>query len=325
MKKIKDILSSKSLDIKVLQEKYLNALEKIYEKGGQQKCFKTQFEKGKGKELNRKFWTPISSSRLAFELYSWIANFSQCKDIEFEFKLPGIISGKKECSPYMDVYVRTEKEIWFIESKFTEEVKADSLSLSLPQAYYKQLTQTGEEDFVSSFNEDTYYKTTTGKLAKKSMSIKNRFRGQEKVAKYFIPFVNDMMIAESLHNNNDNKWFDAKQETCHLFGIIMYIIKNIEELQNDGIDKVHLQNIYFCKHQEYSIHNSFTATFLSEAEKMVANILDEYNIRNIKFEFGTSTVQDLLKKYGKEQSYANVEKTVKQSILENFPGIEKYL
>lgn len=324
MKKIKDILSSKSLDIKVLQEKYLNALEKTYEKGGQQKCFKTQFEKGKGKELNRKFWAPISSSRLAFELYSWIANFSQCKDIEFEFKMPGIISGKKECSPYIDVYVRTEKEIWFIESKFTEEVKADSLSLSLPQAYYKQLTKTGEEDFVSSFNEDTYYKTTTGKLAEKSMSIRNRFRGQEKVAKYFIPFVNDMMIAESLHNN-DNKWFDAKQETCHLFGIIMYIIENIEKLQNDGIDKVHLQNIYFCKHQEASIHSSFTATFFSEAEKMVANILDEYNIRNIKFEFGTSTVQDLLKTYGKEQSYANVEKTVKQCILENFPGIEKYL
>lgn len=325
MRNIRKKLSSKALDIENLKEKYLNALEKAYEKEGQQKCFKTQFEKGKGKELNSKFWSPISSSRLAFELYSWIANFSQCKDIEFEFKLPGIISGKNESSPYMDVFIKTEKELWFIESKFTEEVKDDCLSSLLPQAYYKQLTQTGEEDLVSSFNEDTYYKTTTGKLAKKSMSIKNRFRGQDKVAKYFIPFVNDMMTAESLHNNNDNKWFDAKQETCHLFGIIMYIIENIEKLQKYGIDKIHLQNIYFCKYQEDSIHNSFTETFLSEAEKMVANILDEYNIRNIKFEFGTSTVQDLLKKYGKEQSYANVEKTIEQSILENFPGIEKYL
>ena len=133
MRKIKEILSSIVLDIENLQEKYLNALINTYEKGGQQKCFKTQFEKGKGKELNSKFWSPISSSRLAFELYSWITNFNQCKDIEFEFKLPGIISGNRESSAYMDVYIKTEKEIWFIENKFTE--KAGNLSSSLPQAY----------------------------------------------------------------------------------------------------------------------------------------------------------------------------------------------
>lgn len=45
-----------------------------------------------------------------------------------------------------------------------------------------------------------------------------------------------------------DKWFDAKQETCHLFGIIMYIIENVNNLVNEGIDKVHLQNIYFCKY-----------------------------------------------------------------------------
>ena len=58
---------------------------------------------------------------------------------------------------------------------------------------------------------------------------------------------------------------------------------------------------------------------------MVTNILEEYNIRNIKFEFGTSTVQEVLKKYGNEQSYVNVKKTVKESIIENFPNIEHFI
>lgn len=321
MKKIEDILSSKSSDFEDLKRRYLNVLEKTYEKGGQNKCFKTQFDNGQGKELDSKFWSPISSSRLAFELYSWIANSNQCKDIEFEFRLPGIISGNREASAYMDVYIKTEKEIRFIESKFTEE--AGCLGSSLPQAYYKQLTSTGEEDAASDFNEDTYYKTAAGKLAKKPMSVKNRFRGQENVAKYFIPFVNHMMRIENSYEHD--KWFDAKQETCHLFGIIMYIIENVNNLVNEGIDKVHLQNIYFCKYPEDSIRSSFTATFISEAEKMVGNILEEYNIKNIRFEFGTSTVQDVLKKYGKEQSYVNVEKTVEESILENFPGIDGFL
>lgn len=319
MRKIKEILSSIVLDIENLQEKYLNALINTYEKGGQQKCFKTQFEKGKGKELNSKFWSPISSSRLAFELYSWITNFNQCKDIEFEFKLPGIISGNRESSAYMDVYIKTEKEIWFIENKFTE--KAGNLSSSLPQAYYKILTEKGEEEHIPDLNKDTYYISTKGHLVKKS--IKARFRGQEKVAKHFVPFVNDM-ITKSLYKDK-NEWFDAKQETCHLFGIIMYIIENIGNLQNDGIDKVHLQNIYFCKQSEDSKHSSFTESFLFEAEKMVTNILEEYNIRNIKFEFGTSTVQEVLKKYGNEQSYVNVKKTVKESIIENFPNIEHFI
>ena len=73
----------------------------------------------------------------------------------------------------------------------------------------------------------------------------------------------------------------------------------------------------------YAVH-LLLLSFL-KPKKWLEIILEEYNIKNIRFEFGTSTVQDVLKKYGKEQSYVNVEKTVEESILEDFPGIEGFL
>jgi len=46
--------------------------------------------------LKWKFWEGISSSRLAFDLYSSLINDESVKDFELEYILPGIIYKEKE-------------------------------------------------------------------------------------------------------------------------------------------------------------------------------------------------------------------------------------
>jgi len=67
------------------ENEYINRLKKEYIKGGKIYSYYKQFEKGQGKELRDKFWSPASSSRYAFEMYSWLANYEFCENIEFEF------------------------------------------------------------------------------------------------------------------------------------------------------------------------------------------------------------------------------------------------
>ena len=114
------------------KSEYRKRISIPYIKNGQKKIFFDQYTNGSGKELEKKFWSKISSSRIAFDLYSCLVNDETVDDFEFEYKLPGILYKKKELGvPNMDVYYQKGSTIYFIESKFTE-----TPSNSLPQAYY---------------------------------------------------------------------------------------------------------------------------------------------------------------------------------------------
>ncbi len=64
-----------------LREEYFKRLSTSYSKGGKQFHFIEQFYSGSGNELLEKFWSPRSSSRLCFDLYSWMGS-----DPDFDFK-----------------------------------------------------------------------------------------------------------------------------------------------------------------------------------------------------------------------------------------------
>ena len=77
---------------KVNKNEYLERLKTKYIKNGIEKTFEEQYLKAEGHELNSKFFSPISSSRLCFELFSWMAGDDDIIDIEFEYFLPGLKS-----------------------------------------------------------------------------------------------------------------------------------------------------------------------------------------------------------------------------------------
>ena len=99
--------------------RYLESMIQPYEKKKQKKYFIEQFLNGSGNELKDKFWELKSSSRMAYDLYSWMKDDENIKDFEFEFKLPGLKSGGN--GPNMDVFIETKDELIFIESKFHNE------------------------------------------------------------------------------------------------------------------------------------------------------------------------------------------------------------
>ena len=87
---------------------YYQRLTKPYNKNGMR--FIDDYMDGSGKELIEKFWSIISSSRLAFDLYSWIVEEENiiC-EMYFEKKLPGVILNHRESLgvPNMDVFIKT--------------------------------------------------------------------------------------------------------------------------------------------------------------------------------------------------------------------------
>ena len=95
---------------------YLKRLMKTIKINSKETCFLYQYIEGSGNELKSKFWSLGSSSRLAFDLYSWIANEERIVDFQFEKKLPGIKGARGV--PNMDVYIETEIERVFIENKY---------------------------------------------------------------------------------------------------------------------------------------------------------------------------------------------------------------
>ena len=120
------------------KKEYLIRLNTPYEKKNQIKTFISQYNSGDGNDLKKKFWSVHSSSRYAFEAYSWLANEKSCLDIEFEMKLPAL-TGYSVGAPNMDVYIEfTDKNI-FIESKLLE---CEEISLSkLSESYYKEKSE----------------------------------------------------------------------------------------------------------------------------------------------------------------------------------------
>lgn len=264
------------------KSEYRKRISIPYIKNGQKKIFFDQYTNGSGKELEKKFWSKISSSRIAFDLYSCLVNDETVDDFEFEYKLPGILYKKKESGvPNMDVYYQKGSTIYFIESKFTE-----TPSNSLPQVYYIETDE---------------YKNTRNKTVVEP--IEKRFRDNSFVAAEFSRFA--QKYKDKTEHIDDKDWFDYKQETCHLFGIIFYAI---ERLSTSTIKQINFRNIVY-DFDDYEIlgkeHISQSALqFINDAKELTNRIFEHEKI-DIKFSYNYDFIQSILPDFENKKAYGS--------------------
>ena len=246
---------------------YLEEMILPYEKNHEKKFFIEQYLRGAGNELSGKFWELRSSSRLAYDLYSWMKDEERILDFEFEYQLPGLKSGG--IGPNMDVYIETNDEIIFIESKFTERANLHYIDNGyLKEAYYSK---------------DGY--------GRSRMSLQDRFHGNE-WANLFSAFCHkweDLMAQNGWHNGRD--WFEPKQETCHLSGILLFLFdkKNKSRIQNK---RIRLYNIYW--HMPNDKNSEMESAFLDSAQGLLDEIMEKYNPGIIDFKLDAFSIQDML-------------------------------
>lgn len=230
-------------------------------------CFIFQYLKGDGNELQKKFWAPNSSSRMAFELYSGLNGEKGIKDLRFEYQLPALKSGGK--GPNMDVMIETEHDIIFIESKFSEKANLHYIDNNyLSKAYYFD-----------------------GLHGKKT--LKERFYDNE-WAKEFSGFCKEWeeeMKLNGWHEGCD--WFEPKQETCHLSGILLYLF-NKEKAERIKGKSIRLYNVYW-RFDGRDGNPLMPQRFEEKANKMIERIIGRYgsHLGIVDFEIGTFTVQDI--------------------------------
>lgn len=247
---------------------YLTKLIEPYEKRNEKKFFIDQYLKGAGKELSHHFWAEKSSSRMAFDLYSWMKDEKSVLDIEFEFRLPALASGGT--GPNMDVFIETEEELVFIESKFTESANLHYI----------------DNGYLS----PGYYAPTHGN---KQMSLITRFHKNDFADKFseFCYNFESVMTAKGWHNGND--WFEPKQETCHLLGLLFFIFANRNQRRLTG-KKIRLFNI-FWKMSGDCDHSDLEREFENRANTLTSEILNSGKPNGIvDFKFGSFSVQEML-------------------------------
>lgn len=263
-----------------LKKKYYERLTLPYvDKENNQRLFIDQYLQGSGSELESKFWSENSSSRLAFDLYSWIVNEPSVNIFQFEMKLPGVICSKRGPAgvPNMDVYIETTDDRIFIESKYTE---------SATLAYTK-----GEKPNLSKayWDEHEYG----------GLQIYERFYGQNNIADEFSKFCKS--IQEYIDKKKNKwKWFDVKQETCHLFGIIFYLLGGTKSDSNGfwcdpnlrHLDKkVHLYNIIWgLEGDNFEIDEDSLPVYFENRAKYLMNCV----VPSVVFDYKILTVNDLL-------------------------------
>lgn len=266
---------------------YESRLAKTYKKKDEKRCFLDQLINGSGNELKDKFWSKISSSRLAFDIYSWLAEDLSCIDIQLEYKMPGIISKGRECKANMDVMIETENDIWFIESKFTETANNGEYENNLPEAYWK--------DYEIN-DHPNCYKKADGKGYVYGYPILKRFGNQELMASTFQKFCVEIS-KESKTAGVD--WFDAKQETCHLFGILKFMLEN----ELGKTKTVHFANIIY--HFENEEESKFSENFRKKAIKMSKQVTGK------ELDYRIDYVQNVIQKFGGRKAFGS-DMTVQQ-------------
>ena len=255
---------------------YLEKMILPYEKNHEKKYFIEQYLRGAGNELSGKFWELRSSSRLAYDLYSWMKDDERILDFELEYQLPGLKSGGN--GPNMDVYIETPDEILFIESKFTERANLHYIDNGyLKEAYYSK---------------DGY--------GRSSMNLQDRFHGNE-WANLFSDFCfrwEELMVQNGWHNGRD--WFEPKQETCHLSGILLFLFmeKNRRRIHNK---KIRLFNIYW--HMLNDKSSVMEQEFCLRAQHMLDEIISKSNPGIIDFRINAFSIQDMLKNNDKLSSH----------------------
>ena len=250
---------------------YLERLFTPYRKKGEFRSFLLQFLEGDGKELYTKFWAPNSSSRMAFELYSGLKDDEAIKDLCFEFRLPGLASGGK--GPNIDVFIETEKDIIFIESKFTERANLNFIDTGyLPKAYYAK---------------EPY--------GRKGFNLVKRFYDNG-WAEDFSIFCNDWekeMVNNGWHRGCD--WFEPKQETCHMSGILLWLFREKNAGRIKG-KRILLYNVYW-KIGEIDGNPNMSQRFEDLANDFFTNkVMARYGkkLGITDLEMGYYTVQDIL-------------------------------
>lgn len=261
------------------KELKLQYFERLIARNYSDLFFIEQFLKGSGNELAKKFWSEKSSSRLCFDLYSWLCKEDGIKNFQFEKHLPGVLVGENKMAspPNMDVFFEKGEDVIFIESKYTErsdwKYKNDKLKdgFHLSEAYW------GKDGYKSC-----------------KLDIGQRFYNNVEIANQFSDFCEKIQTAINKYKSDNYKsenvyfqWFDPKQETCHLFGIIFYVINN--KIKNKNI---HLcNNVWKCDNDSFDCMESIVGIFKDKAEMMLNNIFKE---QNCPFVFEVHTIQDIL-------------------------------
>ncbi len=264
------------------KELRLQYFERLIAKNDSDKYFIEQFLQGSGNELKKKFWSDRSSSRLCFDLYSWLCIEKGIKNFQFEKHLPGILVGENRTAgtPNIDVFFEKGDDVVFVESKYTEKS-----GWGYKDGFYLSEAYWGENGYKSC-----------------KMSIGERFYDQPNIAELFRLFCEEIQIEIKERKENELKqysWFDPKQETCHLFGIIFYVINNKIKKKNIFL----CNNVYDIKNSDcFKIDGSIVEVFKKKAELMLNKIFEE---NNCKFTFEVHTIQEMLENGFKGIDFSN--------------------
>lgn len=190
-------------------------------------------------------------------------------DFEFEYKLPNLKSGGM--GPNMDVFIETKDELIFVESKFTERANLHYIDNGyLKKAYY---------------DEEGY--------GRNNMKLIDRFYRND-WAKLFSKFClerEEKMKEEGWHKGID--WFEPKQETCHLSGILLFLSENKNHQKIKG-KKIRLYNIYWKL--ENDKNSPMQLSFCENAQKLIDKIINEYfqELGVFDFKLDAFSVQEML-------------------------------
>ena len=267
------------------KELKLQYFERLIANNETDEYFIEQFLHGSGHELEKKFWSDISSSRLCFDLYSWLCKEKGVKNFQFEKQLPAVKIGKDIMPPNMDAFFEKGDDVVFIESKYTEKSKWKYKDDIYRGGFYLSEAYWGENGYKSC-----------------KMSIGERFYGQPNIAELFRLFCEEIQIEIKERKEKELKqysWFDPKQETCHLFGIIFYVINNKIKKKNIFL----CNNVYDIKNSDcFKIDGSIVEVFKKKAELMLNKIFEE---NNCTFTFEVNTIQDILEKGFKGIDFSN--------------------
>ncbi|OPZ37603.1 MAG: hypothetical protein BWY98_00053 [Tenericutes bacterium ADurb.BinA155] len=241
--------------------------------------FIMDYLQGEGDELGGKFFSPYSSSRLCFDLYSWLGApeyYNQGYEIAFEKYLPRLRLPHNNPYPNMDVLIRRGDTLLFIESKFTETTsypsngKASENAFGLPLSYSMGLGELSPEEWKT---------------------LIRRYYDNEKAAKRFREFILDINEFAKA-SPADADWFDPKQECTHLFGIFFYLLglDPAHSAQTDfggGIRHVLFYNIVYGFDFQKS---PMAERFLAKGNGLVQGLLQDGH-SDIAFEYDAISVQ----------------------------------
>lgn len=264
-------------------------------------CFALQFSHGEGNELKEHFWSPRSSSRLAFDVFSALAKCNKVQTIEFEKVLKGVVGSPK--SPDLDVYFETDTDVCYIESKYCEYVTNNKLK--------NGFLRINENDKDSLLLSPAYWDNN-----KKEKLIRH-FHKNCDVAETFSNFVlSENKKVKALDEGNSIDWFFAKQECTHLFGILFDCLDKIAKAPAFS-KNVHFYNVVFNVDGQEGV-SDFARDFFNEAKRSFARFFP-----NSYFEYEPIWYQDIYSRIPENATLFGEDATnLRVYLKDHFPGID---